>query len=241
MTITILGATSDLGQALIYTFAGQEVHFILTARRKGRLLPLQKDLLTRRLASSVDLVELDICSPDEEGLKPLAARTDLLICTVGYLGNQEKAMQETTEGQRILQTNFTGPVAVISLFAEAMLSRKSGGIIGISSVAGERGRQSNYYYGSAKAGFTTFLDGLRHRLYPAGIHIMTVLPGFLATKMTADLDLPGPLTAQPARAARAIHRAWNRKRNKIYVLWIWRYIMLLIRNFPEWLFKKTSL
>lgn len=241
MTISIVGATSEVGRELAYLFAKEADELVLTARRIKRIEPFRKDLLLRQTIAKVQLLELDVAQPQAETMAELLAKTDLLIVVVGYLGDQEKAMTESSERQRIWTANYTGPAEVISQVAAAMQARGKGGIIGVSSVAGERGRQSNYYYGSAKAGFTAFLDGLRHRLFAQKIPVMTVLPGFMATAMTEHLDLPPRLTASPQRAAQLIHKAWHRRRHKIYLLPIWRYIMLLIRNIPEWLFLRTKL
>jgi decaprenylphospho-beta-D-erythro-pentofuranosid-2-ulose 2-reductase len=108
-------------------------------------------------------------------------------------------------------------------------------------VAGERGRQSNYIYGSAKAGFTAYLSGLRNRLTRSGVHVVTIKPGFVDTKMTSGLKLPAPLTAQPAQVASKIVRAVDRKADVVYVLWMWRWIMLIIKCIPEGVFKKLKL
>jgi decaprenylphospho-beta-D-erythro-pentofuranosid-2-ulose 2-reductase len=117
----------------------------------------------------------------------------------------------------------------------------SGTLVGISSVAGERGRASNYVYGSAKAGFTAFLSGLRNRLAKKGVHVVTVLPGFVATAMTEGMDLPARLTAQPEEVGAAVVKAVQKGRDVIYVRPIWRIVMAVIRNIPEPIFKKTSL
>jgi short-subunit dehydrogenase len=113
--------------------------------------------------------------------------------------------------------------------------------VGISSVAGDRGRKSNYIYGSAKAALTTYLSGLRNRLYDAQVHVMTVKPGFVATAMTKDLDLPEKLTAQPEEVAQDIYSAQQKNKNVIYTKWFWKYIMMIIRIIPEWKFKGMSL
>ncbi len=241
MHLTLIGATSDLGQALVYAFAPELSQLTLTARQPERLNPLVADLRLRFGLDNIQVLALDVLQIDYAILEPLAASTDLLILTAGYLGDQRLAETDKTEAQRIMATNYNGPAALISYFARAMTKQQQGGIIGISSVAGERGRQSNYFYGSAKAGFTAFLDGLRHRLFASDIHVMTVLPGFMATRMTADLELPQRLTASPKQAAQRIYRAWKKRRNKIYVLPIWRLIMLVIRNIPEFIFKRTKL
>ena len=111
----------------------------------------------------------------------------------------------------------------------------------MSSVAGERGRAKNYVYGSAKAGFTAYLSGLRNRLAGKGVHVVTVLPGFVDTKMTEGMDLPRRLTAQPEEVADAVFRAVERKRDVIYVRSIWRVVMAVIRAIPEWKFKRMSI
>jgi decaprenylphospho-beta-D-erythro-pentofuranosid-2-ulose 2-reductase len=116
-----------------------------------------------------------------------------------------------------------------------------GRIIGVSSVAGERGRQSNYFYGSAKAGFTAYLSGLRNRLFPACVQVLTVHPGFVTTAMTQNMKLPAILTAHPDEVAEDILRAVNKGRDVIYTKWFWRYIMCLIRLIPENLFKRLAL
>ncbi|MFK7924061.1 MAG: SDR family NAD(P)-dependent oxidoreductase, partial [Bacteroidia bacterium] len=118
--------------------------------------------------------------------------------------------------------------------------RGSGKIIGISSVAGDRGRASNYLYGSAKAGLTAYLSGLRNRLASKGVHVMTVKPGFVRTAMTENMDLPPVITGEPSKVAKDIIRSVRRGRNVIYTLWMWRYIMLIIRTIPERIFKKLS-
>jgi short-subunit dehydrogenase len=136
---------------------------------------------------------------------------DITVCVFGYLGEQEKAVADWKESEKIIQTNYTGAVSILNIIAEDYASKKQGVIVGISSVAGERGRQSNYLYGSAKAGFTAYLSGLRNRLYKYNVHVVTVLPGFVNTKMTAELNLPPLLTANPQQVADAVEKAVRKK------------------------------
>jgi hypothetical protein len=166
---------------------------------------------------------------------------DITVCIFGYLGKQEKANTDWKEAEKIIQTNYVGAISILNIIAEDYAGKKKGIIIGISSVAGERGRQSNYIYGSAKAGFTTYLSGLRNRLYHSNVHVITVLPGFVNTKMTADIKLPPLLTASPEQVADAIERAVTRKKNVVYVKWFWQWIMLAIKLLPENIFKKKNL
>jgi short-subunit dehydrogenase len=118
---------------------------------------------------------------------------------------------------------------------------KKGTIVGISSVAGERGRQSNFMYGSAKAGFTAYLSGLRNRMFRENVHVVTVLPGFVYTRMTENLKLPKPLTAEPSEIGEAVYSASINKKDIIYVRWFWRWIMMIIKMVPEFIFKKLKL
>lgn len=117
-----------------------------------------------------------------------------------------------------------------------MEAKRNGTIIGLSSVAGERGRQSNFIYGSAKAGFTAYLAGLRNYLFHKNVHVMTVIPGFMNTQMTENLQTPKPLTAEPEQAANIIYKAYKKKANVVYVTFVWWGIMMVIRNIPEFIF-----
>ena len=240
----MLGATSDLAEALIYRFAPLASKLNLTARQPADLVPLCADLRVRELCPMIESHAFDTQNIDFQLLKKLADETDLLIVAVGYLGEQRLAEQNDGEAERILTTNFTGLARAISVFAEKMESAAGSNpqsVIVVSSVAGERGRASNYFYGAAKAGMTAYLSGLRHRLFSKKIHVMTVLPGFMDTKMTAGLPLPKPLTASPTVAAAHIFRAWKKGRGTVYVLPVWRLIMLIIRNLPDFIFLKMKL
>jgi short-subunit dehydrogenase len=159
----------------------------------------------------------------------------------GYLGDANKARTDWNEAERIIQTNYTGAVSILDRVADHYALQKKGVIVGISSVAGERGRQSNYHYGSAKAGFTAYLSGLRNRLFQDGVHVVTVQPGFVYTRMTENLQLPKLLTGQPADVANTVYSAVKNKKNVVYVKWFWRWIMFIIRNIPEFMFKKLKM
>ena len=144
---------------------------------------------------------------------------------------------------KVMRSNCEGPARLLSVLANRMEVRRSGTLVGISSVAGERGRAANYVYGAAKAGFTAFLSGLRNRLAKdkSGVHVVTVLPGFVYTQMTRGMDLPAKLTAQPAEVGAAILKAVEKERDVIYIRPVWQGIMLAIRNIPEFQFKKMSI
>ena len=140
-----------------------------------------------------------------------------------------------------MRTNYVGPALLMGALAERFEQRGSGVLVGVSSVAGERGRASNYVYGSAKAGLTAFLSGLRNRLAHSGVHVVTVKPGFVRTRMTDGMDLPAWLTAKPQEVAKAVVQAIRRRRDVIYVYRLWRLLMLIIRAIPEPMFKRLRL
>lgn len=240
--ILIIGARSDIAKAVARKYAEHGYDIYLAARNADQLQPFAEDLKLRsqRDAQCVELDVLDFASHqafyDALVEKPLG-----VISAVGYLGEQEKAQSDFAQAKQILDTNYTGVVSLLNIVADDFADRKSGFITGISSVAGDRGRKSNYLYGSAKAALTAYLSGLRNRLYEDGVHVMTVKPGFVATKMTAGMDLPEKLTAQPDEVAEAIYYGQQKNRNVIYTRWIWRWIMLAIRHIPEWKFKGMSI
>lgn len=241
-TLLILGATSDMAVAVARKFAAAGYDIQLAARSADRLLPLQSDLSIRHSVACT-LHEFDAAKPATHAdfLHSLPARPDVTICVFGYLGDQQLAESDWQECQQILQVNYVGAVSILNLIANEYAARQKGTIAGISSVAGERGRQSNYFYGSAKAGFTAYLSGLRNRLYAKQVHVLTVQPGFVYTKMTENMPLPGPLTARPETVAAVVYRAIQKKKNIVYVKWFWRWIMLVIKTIPEPLFKKLKL
>ena len=241
-TVLIIGAASDMGTALAEAYAAKGFGLQLAARSVDRLGPLASDLKIR-FGIAVELIELDIAdySKHEIVWKGLAICPDITISVVGYMKENEEALADTTIALNTMHSNYSGPVAFLNLVAQTYAKQKKGTIVGISSVAGLRGRQSNFIYGSAKAGFVAYLSGLRNYLFHQGVHVMTVLPGFVYTKMTAHLTLPPLLTATPQDVAKAIVSGVEKKKNTIYVKWFWRYIMLIIRYIPEFQFKKMKL
>jgi decaprenylphospho-beta-D-erythro-pentofuranosid-2-ulose 2-reductase len=241
-TILILGGNSDIGKALAVAYAKQGYNLYLTSRNSEDTLSLSKDLKIR-FDIEVNCFELDVLDFDSHSsfyqkleIKPLGA-----ISSVGYLDEQLKSQSNWDECLRSIQTNFTGLVSILNIIAEDFEKRQSGFIIGISSVAGERGRQSNYIYGSSKAAYTAYLDGLRNRLHRSDVQVLTVKPGFVSTKMTHHLNLPKPLTAKPEKIAQDILKAQKNKKNTLYTLWFWKWIMVIIKNIPEIVFKKLKL
>lgn len=240
--LLVLGAKSDIGRAIAHKFAKNKFDIILAARDAIGLAGDAKDLEIRY---GVKAGTLEFDAADTGSHTRLFGNMDPeplgVVCVVGHLGDQQKAEQDFTETKKIIDANYTGCVSILNIFANSFEKRKTGFIIGISSVAGDRGRQSNYIYGSAKAGFSAYLSGLRNRLSRSGVNVITVKPGFVATKMTEGLDLPPLLTAQPEEVANDIYNAWEKGKDIIYTKWFWRYLMFIIRNIPERIFKKLKL
>jgi len=240
--ILIIGASSDIARATAREYAKHGYDIYLAARNSSRLDDFSKDITirTNQKIKTIDLDILDYLSHqgfyDNLDEKPLG-----VICAVGYLGDQSTSQNNFDEAQKIINTNFTGVVSLLNIIANDFEIRKSGFIVGISSVAGDRGRKSNYTYGSAKAALTTYLSGLRNRLYESNVHVMTVKPGFVDTKMTEGMDLPEKLTAQPSEVAETIYKAQQKNKNVLYTKWIWQWIMLIIKSIPEWKFKSMSI
>ena len=240
--ILIIGAKSDIAKATAREYAKNGYDLYLAARNSDDLIAFAKDITTRT-QRVVKLLELDILdySSHQTFYDMLEEKPLGVISAVGYLGDQEKAQTDFDEAKMIMDTNYTGVVSLFNIIANDFEVRRSGFMVGISSVAGDRGRKSNYLYGSAKAALTAYLSGLRNRLYDAQVHVLTVKPGFVATKMTEEMDLPEKLTAQPAEVAEEIYHAQQKGKNILYTKWIWRGVMMIIKMIPEWQFKKMSI
>ena len=249
MWLLVLGAKSDIARAIAHRFAKEGFDIYLAARGSAECEADAKDI-SLRYKVRAKAVEFDVLDYQghEAFYRSLPERPLGVVCTVGFLGNQKKAEGDFSEAKKIIETNYTGCVSILSIIANDFEQRKEGDdplprgfIIGISSAAGDRGRKSNYFYGSAKAGLTAYLSGLRNRLSGSGVHVMTVKPGFVATKMTKDMPLPKPLTASPEEVAVGVFGGWREKKDVVYAKWFWRYIMLIIRHIPERVFKKLNL
>lgn len=240
--VLILGATSDLAQALAVQCAQAGATVTLAARDRDRLAILTADLTIRYQVPVYGCYfdALDFAS-HQAFYDALPARPDVCICVFGVLGDQQQAEHDWAACATILHSNYTGAVSILNIVANDFEARQAGLIVGISSVAGDRGRQSNYLYGSAKAGFTAYLSGLRNRLYKSHVHVMTVKPGFMKTRMTEGMKTPAPLTAAPEQAAMRIIKAMGAQKNIYYVFPLWRWIMLIIVCIPEFIFKKLKL
>lgn len=239
--VLILGARSDIGLAIAHLFAARGHSIQLALRNAAAHDPIRSDLEIRH-SVGVTLHEFDALQTDtHEGVvNNLPELPHIAISVVGLLGDQGESEIHIDKAVRVMRTNFEGPCSILSVLANRFEKRQSGTLVGVSSVAGERGRASNYIYGASKAGFTTFLSGLRNRLAGKNVHVVTVIPGFVRTRMTEGLALPGLITAEPSAIAEQVYHAVQRKKNTVYSKW-WRVIMMIIKLIPEWLFKRLSL
>lgn len=236
--VLIVGAGSDIARALAGAYAAAGRPLYLAARNPDRLA---RDAVDLRLRHRVPVGEITFDILDRESHRPLLDGLDpfpgTVVCVAGLLGDQAESARDPGAGELVMRTNYLAPALFLGETANEMEHRGAGAIIGISSVAGDRGRAVNYVYGSAKAGFTAFLSGLRQRLAPHGVRVITVKPGFVRTRMTDGMRLPPLLTAEPEEVARAVVAAEAAGRDILYVRPIWRLAMALVRAAPEPLFK----
>lgn len=231
--LLVLGSNSDMAIATARHYAkfGWSVYL---ASRDAESAQKEADHLAVRYGVKAKVLKFDATdfashAPFYAALEP---KPEGVVLAFGTMAG---------DAPQIIGVNLTGAANVLETIAADFEARKSGFIVGISSVAGDRGRASNYLYGCAKAGLSAYLSGLRHRLFKSGVVVLTVKPGFTATKMTAGMDLPAKLTASPDEVAEAIYRGVLHRKNVIYVKPVWRLIMLIIIHLPEFIFKKTKL
>ncbi len=240
-SLLVLGAKSDIGIAIAHRFAKEGFDVQLAARNSNTL---RNDCSDIKIRYGVDATfhELDALniSSHQKFLALLPNIPDIAIYAIGTLGEQKENEKNIAASIEIIRTNFEGLISIFGHLANHFQERGSGSLIGISSVAGDRGRASNYVYGSSKAGFSAFLSGLRNRMYPYGVNVITVKPGFVKTKMTSHINLPKKLTTNSQKVANAIYLAYKYKKNIIYVKPIWKYIMQLIKLIPESFFKRMK-
>ena len=244
MRILILGATSAIAQAYARRRA-QGSDLVLAARREDRLAAIAADLKASG-AASAEIFVADLAAMDriEEAANNLRARfgaIDEVVIAYGVLGEQAVAENDLAQARALIDSNFTSA----ALWILALLKSRPEGtpltIVGIGSVAGDRGRGSNFIYGSAKAAFDRFLEGLQHKYDGAAVRIVRVKPGFVDTPMTAGIEKGGPLWATPDQVAADIERAVAKGRRVVYTPWFWWLIMMIIRHLPWFVFRRLKI
>ncbi|MBX9760256.1 MAG: SDR family oxidoreductase [Beijerinckiaceae bacterium] len=241
-SILVLGGASDMGLAVAHRFAKEGFDVQLAARRPEELDRAKTDIEVRHhVAVTVHAFDALAFHAHEHFMQQLPKLPDVAVCVVGLLGEQRENETDLEAAVRVMRSNYEGPATILSVVANLFEARGAGTIVGVSSVAGDRGRATNYVYGSAKAGFTAFLSGLRNRLAKNGVHVVTVKPGFVATRMTEGMKLPPALTATPEAVADQIYAAVLKKRNVVYAKPVWRAVMGVIGAIPEGIFKKLKI
>lgn len=242
--VLIVGATSAIATETARAYAASGARLFLTGRDLARLDGVAADLRVRG-ASAVETAVLDVTDL-RRGPEVIEAAwaafdgLDVALVAHGVLPDQARCQSSADDALAAIEVNFTSTVALLTPLANRFEAAGGGCIAVISSVAGDRGRQSNYVYGSAKGGLDRFLEGLRNRLFRSGVAVVTLKPGFVDTPMTAGLR-QGALFATARRAGRAVHRAIEGRRDVAYIPWFWRPIMAIIRALPEPVFKRLRL
>jgi short-subunit dehydrogenase len=240
----VIGATSAIAEATARMLAERGDALYLVARNGERIAAVASDLSVRgspRVGCEVlDANDLDAHVPMLERAELFLGGLDTVLIAHGTLSDQKVCEGSVELTLHELNTNALSVVALLTLIANRLEARRAGTIAVISSIAGDRGRGSNYVYGSAKALVTAFMSGLRQRLSKCGVAVVTIKPGFVDTPMTAAFA-KGPLWAQPQRIAAGIVRALDRKSGTVYLPAFWRPIMLIVRAIPERLFLRLTL
>jgi len=243
--ILIIGGSSAIAGACARRWAADGARLVLAGRHPLRLEAVAQDLRVRGALEAHTHV-LDINDHAQHPALLDASRAalgtiDIVLIAHGTLSDQALCEREVDAALLEFSTNALSTIALLTRLASVFEAQRSGTLAVISSVAGERGRPSNYVYGAAKAAVTTFCEGLRARLFKAGVRVLTIKPGFVDTPMTAGLALPGPLVASPERVGADIVRAIAQGKDTLYTPWFWSAIMLVIRALPRFVFKRVSL
>jgi short-subunit dehydrogenase len=242
--VLIVGATSAIAEAVARLLAAQGDLLYLVGRRAEALEAIAADLRVRG-AARVQTEVMDANAIERhaallDNADVALGGLDTVLIAHGTLSDQAACQQSVALTFQELHTNALSVIALLTLIANHFEAQRVGTIAVISSVAGDRGRQSNYVYGTAKAAVSTFLSGLRQRLYKSGVQVVTIKPGFVDTPMTRDFS-KGLLWAKPERVARDIVRAMENGKDVVYTPGFWWAIMQLIKSIPEFVFRRLSL
>ena len=239
--IAILGATSGVAQSLARQMASSDTTFILVARNETKLRAVAADLTAR--GSVVTTVVANLADIDSHpDLLTTLKNAEHHFLFHSTLTDQTAAQSDWSAAAECLTTNLVSPLSLLHGLANQLESRGGGSLVVVSSVAGDRGRGSNYWYGTAKGGLSIHCQGLRNRLAKSGVHVLTVKPGFIDTAMTAHLPkTPAILWATPEKVATLIVKGWKKDKNVIYTPGFGRAILWVITSIPETIFKRLSL
>jgi decaprenylphospho-beta-D-erythro-pentofuranosid-2-ulose 2-reductase len=242
--VLILGATSAIAQAAARIWAGEGARLVLVARNAERLETIAADLKARG-AGQAEILVADCAEVESTAELPRIIETlgglDVVLLAYGVLGDQAKLERDPSAVADLLRTNFVSAAAWCQAVATVLQRQRSGALLVIGSVAGDRGRGSNYIYGASKAGLGVLVQGIAHRLAPTGGRAVLIKPGFVDTPMTADIARKGALWAKPEAVARTIVTSADRGGPVVYAPAFWRGIMLAVRGTPSVVFHKTRL
>ena len=242
--ILIVGATSTIAEQTARRFAAASDALFLTGRNEERLAAIADDLGVRGAPTVgtqvMDADDLAAHGPMIDAAETALGGLDTVLVAYGTLPDQAACAADPAAAVAAWHTNAVSVIALLTDIANRFERQGHGTIAAIYSVAGDRGRASNYVYGSAKAGLNAFMDGLRHRLFAASVQVVNIRPGMVDTPMTADFD-KGPLFANPEKVGADIHKAIERGTPVCYTPGFWRLIMAIIRAVPRAIFHRTGL
>ena len=244
LRVLIVGATSAIASETAKEFAKEGAHLFLTGRNSDRLRAVADDLRVRGAArvetATLDVGDLASQGPVIDSALASLGEIDVVLVAHGTLPNQQRCQEQVQETVEALHLNFTATIALLTLLANRLESQRHGCLAVIGSVAGSRGRRTNYVYGAAKGGVEIFLQGLRARLFQSNVTVLTVKPGLVDTPMTEGLR-KNALFADAGRVGRSIHRAIVGRKDVVYLPWFWRPIMGVLTSLPERVFKRLPL
>ena len=245
MRVLIIGATSAMAAACARRWAADGAQLMLVGRDADKLEAVARDLTVRGAASAATFVLDALDTPRHAEMLAAASRTlgaiDVVLIAHGTLPDQQSCQSDVPQTLREFASNATSVIALLTILATHFEQQRHGALAVITSVAGDRGRPSNYVYGSAKAAVSTFCEGLRPRLFKSGVSLTDIRPGFVNTPMTAGLPLPALLVAEPDDVAARIVKGIASKRDVLYVPAFWALILLVVRLLPRTIFKRLSL
>jgi len=244
VSVAVFGATSRIARELCQRYAEAGHAVFVAARDEAEAERIAADLRIRfgveAVAGAFDALDIDSHPALVEAIEAALGPLEHAVLAFGDMGDGPEAAEDFAAARRVIDVNFTGAASLAEAVAATMAARRRGTVVGIASVAGDRGRQSNYVYGSAKGAFALYLQGLRNRRFRDGVHVMTVKLGFVDTRMTWGLRTRIPI-ASPEAVSAAIVRAAGRRVDTLYYPPFWRAIMGVVRSIPERAFKRLSL
>ena len=240
MNLLVIGGNSDIGFAIAKKFNQNGYSISLTKKHDS---PINKKIYNFADYEKTKYVNFDLL--DFKNHKKfyinLNPKPDIVVCAAGFFHDNNNLVENFIKVKKTIDTNYTAYVSLLNIISNDFKKRNKGCIIGISSVAGDRGRASNYIYGSSKSAFSAYLSGLRNKMHRYNVNVITIKPGFIDTKMTKNLNFNKLLTSTPDIVAKDVFKAWKKRKNILYTPWYWKYIFIVIRLIPEKIFQKLNL